>query len=100
MDIDARAFGQLEGQVIALTSMVATQSKMLGDQNEVLARLNVKIDNLSATMSEAKGGWRTVVWLTGIAASIGRHQLDGTNSRPLPLMHHWPMNDHYTHMVA
>jgi len=69
--IDARAFGQLEGQVHALTTMMSTQSKTLADQNDVLARLNVKIDNLSSTMSEAKGGWRTVVWLTGIAASLG-----------------------------
>lgn len=71
MDIDARAFGQLEGQVLALTTMMASQTKTLADQNDVLARLNVKLDNLSATMSEAKGGWRTVVWLTGIAASLG-----------------------------
>jgi hypothetical protein len=71
MDIDARAFGQLEGQVLALTTMMASQSKTLADQNDVLARLNVKIDLLSNTMSEAKGGWRTVMWLTGVAASLG-----------------------------
>jgi len=71
MDIDARAFGQLEGQVLALTTMLATQSKTLADQNGVLDRLNAKIDHLNMTMSEARGGWRTVVWLTGIAATVG-----------------------------
>lgn len=71
MDIDARAFGQLEGQVQALTLMLSAQKQTLDAQNDVLAKLNAKIDALSATMSEAKGGWKTLVWLGGMAATVG-----------------------------
>lgn len=71
MDIDARAFGQLEGQVAALHQMMAAQNTTLALQNETLGKLNTKLDLLSSTMSEARGGWKTVVWLSGIAASVG-----------------------------
>ncbi len=71
MDVDARAFGQLEGQVAALHQMMAAQNTTLAMQNETLGKLNTKLDLLSSTMSEAKGGWKTVVWLAGIAASVG-----------------------------
>jgi uncharacterized coiled-coil protein SlyX len=71
MDIDARAFGQLEGQVAALHQMMAAQNTTLALQNEALVKLNAKLDQLSHTMSEAKGGWKTLLWLGGMAATIG-----------------------------
>lgn len=64
MDIDARAFGQLEGEVKALHGM-------LSDQNKALASLQLKLDEVSATLAEARGGWRTLVWLGGLSATVG-----------------------------
>jgi uncharacterized coiled-coil protein SlyX len=71
MDIDARAFGQLEGQVAALHQMMAAQNATLSLQNDTLAKLNTKLDLMSNTMSEAKGGWKTLIWLGGMAATAG-----------------------------
>jgi len=71
MDIDARAFGHLEGQVAALHQMMAAQNTTLTLQNETLAKLNTKIDLVNSTMSEAKGGWKTLIWLGGMAATVG-----------------------------
>lgn len=62
MDIDARAFGQLEGKVEALTLAMAEQNKVLEAQNRTLA-------DISATLSQARGGWKTLVWLAGISAT-------------------------------
>ena len=64
MDIDARAFGQLEGEVKALHSM-------LTEQNKTLARLLIKLESVETQLSEAKGGWKTLVWLGGVAAAGG-----------------------------
>lgn len=63
MDIDARAFGQLEGEVKALHGM-------LSEQNKTLASLQFKLDEVSATLAEARGGWRTLVWLGGLSATV------------------------------
>ena len=71
MDIDARAFGQLEGEVKSLTQMMDAQNKTLALQNEVLAGLTQKVDAMSHTLSEARGGWKTLVWIGGAAASAG-----------------------------
>ncbi len=71
MDIDARAFGQLEGQVAALHQMLAAQNTTLSLQNDALAKLNTKIDLLATQMSEAKGGWKAGVWLVSTAAGAG-----------------------------
>lgn len=62
MDIDARAFGQLEGEVKAL-------HQMLAEQNKTLAALTAQLDSVSMTLSEARGGWKTLVWLGGLSAT-------------------------------
>lgn len=62
MDIDARAFGQLEGEVKALHAMLA-------EQNKTLADLSSQLDLVNKTLAEAKGGWKTLVWLGGVSAS-------------------------------
>ena len=62
MDIDARSFGQLEGEVKALTHMMA-------EQNKALAAMKEQLNEVNATLSEAKGGWRTLVWIGGASAS-------------------------------
>jgi len=62
MDIDARAFGQLEGKVEALQVMMAAQ-------NVTLSTLTVQVDLVNKTLAEAKGGWKTLVWLGGVSAT-------------------------------
>ena len=62
MDIDARAFGQLEGEVKALHLMLA-------EQNKTLAALSVQLDEVTKTLAEAQGGWKTLLWIGGAAAA-------------------------------
>ena len=70
MDIDARAFGQLEGEVKALAGMLAQQNDTLAQQNAALSLLTTKLDAVSTTLSEARGGWRTLLWLSGASAAV------------------------------
>lgn len=69
MDIDARAFGQLEGEVKALGSMLESQNKTLEAQNKTLESLTSQLAEVSHTLAEARGGWRTLLWIAGASAS-------------------------------
>ncbi len=62
MDIDGRAFGLLEGEVKALHAM-------LREQNKTLAALSQQLDEVTKTLAEARGGWKTLLWLGGAAAA-------------------------------
>jgi prefoldin subunit 5 len=62
MDIDARAFGNLEGEVKALAATLAAQ-------NETLALVTKELHEIKTTLSEAKGGWKTLVWIGGASAT-------------------------------
>lgn len=55
--IDPRDFGRLEQQVESLT--------------EQLQEVRNTLDQISQTLSEARGGWRTLMVLGGAAAGIG-----------------------------
>lgn len=63
-DIDPRDFGRLEAEVAALTELVKRQS-------EILAKQNTRLDEIQATLSEAKGGWKMMMYFSGVAASLG-----------------------------
>lgn len=52
-----RDIGRLEGQVRALESQVAD--------------MKVKIDVMHEAITSAKGGWKTLLWVGGAAASLG-----------------------------
>lgn len=69
MDIDARAFGQLEGAVQALEAAMAAQKETLELQNTALAALAKELAEVSKTLAEARGGWRTLIWIAGASAS-------------------------------
>ncbi len=71
MDIDARAFGQLEGDVRSLAKTLEAQNKTLASQNRVLEDLSSQVEGLRMTLAEAKGGWRTLMWLGGAASVMG-----------------------------
>jgi prefoldin subunit 5 len=69
MDIDARAFGQLEGEVKALAQTLEAQNKTLESQNVALAAMSKELGDIKVTLSEARGGWKTLVFIGGAAAS-------------------------------
>ena len=69
MDIDARAFGQLEGEVKALKLAMDAQNETLEKQNSALADLAKELAKVSTTLAEARGGWRTLIWIAGASAS-------------------------------
>lgn len=56
-EIDPQEFGALKNEVASLR-------RDLEDINETLKQVN-------ATLQEARGGWRTLMWLAGAAASLG-----------------------------
>lgn len=61
--IDLKEYGKLEQQVEQLTKDV---EEMQADIKE----LSAKMDTILMTLSEAKGGWKTLMWVGGAAASI------------------------------
>lgn len=62
--IDPREFGRLEGAVSALkTELDSVKTK----QTLMDAKLDLVLDKLS----EAKGGWRALMWLGGAGATLG-----------------------------
>jgi hypothetical protein len=34
-------------------------------------RLTIRIEDISETLSEAKGGWKTLMWVSGASATVG-----------------------------
>lgn len=56
-EISAQEFGNLQGQVKALTELV---SELRGDVKE-----------LTASVNNVRGGWKTVVFFGGITATLG-----------------------------
>ncbi len=63
-EIDPRDFGRLESEVKSLHILFAAQ-------NAALSIISQQLDSIKATMAEARGGWRTLLWLGGSAAAAG-----------------------------
>lgn len=55
--IDRRDYGRLEAQVEQLTSDVHA--------------LKATVEAMRDMMQQAQGGWRTLMWLSGVAAATG-----------------------------
>lgn len=62
--INPRDFGHLEGRVDALTHTVAAQSETMKLMTEQLRSMN-------DTLTEAKGGWRAMMYVGGAAGTVG-----------------------------
>lgn len=62
--IDPRDFGRMEGAVEALSSK-------MGALTDEVDSLNKKVDNLTALITEARGGWRALMWVAGASATAG-----------------------------
>lgn len=52
-----RDLGRMEAQITALISQVSA--------------LNIKVDAIDKTLSEARGGWRMLLLVGGIAGALG-----------------------------
>lgn len=63
-DIDPLAFGRLQAQV---EQLLAANTLL----TEAVTTLNTTVQAMQLQMAEAKGGWRTLVFLGGASASLG-----------------------------
>jgi len=63
-EIDPRAFGRLESEVESLKELVRAQTI-------AMTLMSTRLDTMNTTLSEARGGWRTIMLIGGVAASLG-----------------------------
>lgn len=63
-EIDPRAFGRLESEVESLKELVRAQTIAMNLMND-------RLNTMNNTLSEARGGWRTIMLIGGVAASMG-----------------------------
>ena len=63
-DIPARDFGKLEAQVDAIDRRGENIARQLGE-------LRTEVKNINKTLSEARGGWKTLLWVSGFASTVG-----------------------------
>lgn len=64
VDFDQRALGNLEAQVHSLSLAVTLLSTRLDRNSTQLAAIEM-------TLSEARGGWRALIWIAGVAGTAG-----------------------------
>lgn len=61
--IDLKEYGMLVGQVERLTNDIEALQIQL-------AATNSKLDSIMQTLNQAQGGWKTLMWVGGAAASV------------------------------
>jgi len=59
-----RDIGKHDAQIEAL-------DKDLREMREDMRRIFEKLDSINQTLSEAKGGWKTLMWVAGLSAAAG-----------------------------
>lgn len=62
-EISARDFGRLESEVNSLRELVRAQTV-------VMNTMSGRLDTMNVTLSEARGGWKTLMWIGGSAAAL------------------------------
>lgn len=62
--IDPRAFGRLETKVEQLEEMLARQT-------EAMQHMAERLDAMSELLTQARGGWRVLMWGAGAMAALG-----------------------------
>jgi wobble nucleotide-excising tRNase len=62
--IDLRSYGRLEEKVEQLEALVTSQTNALNT-------LADRVESMNTLLSEAKGGWKTLMWAGGAAATFG-----------------------------
>jgi prefoldin subunit 5 len=59
-----RDLGKHDAQIEALNSQV---NRMYHDMQQMMGQLTT----IQQTLSEAKGGWKTLMWVGGLSAALG-----------------------------
>lgn len=58
-------------QIARLEERIATIDRDMRMQTERLELMQAQLAQVLSALSEAKGGWRTLMWLGGAAAAMG-----------------------------
>lgn len=58
-------------QIARLEERMQTLARDMESQNAQLDAMSIKLEQVLAALSEARGGWRTLMWLGGAAAAGG-----------------------------
>lgn len=58
-------------QIARLEERMATMDRDLKEQTRQLIELHQQLAQVLETLSEARGGWRTLMWLAGVSSSAG-----------------------------
>lgn len=59
-----RNLGKHEAQIEAL-------DRDIREMREDMRRIFEKLESINETLSEAKGGWKTLMWVAGASAALG-----------------------------
>jgi hypothetical protein len=69
--LNQEALVQARIDIVALQTQVEHQGREIGELKGVIQILVGKIDNMAATLSEARGGWKFMMALGGAGATFG-----------------------------
>ncbi len=58
-------------QIARLEERVQTIVRDMEAQNVKLEAMSAQLDRVLSTLSEARGGWKTLMWIGGASASAG-----------------------------
>jgi hypothetical protein len=58
-------------QVARLDERLKTMERDMAQMHVDMATMAGKVDEVLRTLQEARGGWRTLMWMSGAAASFG-----------------------------
>lgn len=61
---------QMAVDVAVLKEQMRTLASSMSDMKEVNRQQSEKLDRVLTQLSEAKGGWRTMLWMGGAAATL------------------------------
>lgn len=61
---------QMAVDVAVLKEQMRTLATSLSEMKEVNRQQSEKLDKVLTQLSEAKGGWRTMLWMGGAAATL------------------------------
>lgn len=64
IEMDDRAFGRLEGLFDGMEKKV---SDIQGDVDKI----NTNLADMNKILSQAQGGWKMLVWVSGFSAVVG-----------------------------
>lgn len=62
--VDPVAFGELRGEVRAMGARI---DRLTND----VEKLTAQVAQIAEMMTEAKGGWRAIAWVAGVAGALG-----------------------------